>query len=94
MLIKDALTGKQKQLKLSHIKGFSITKYPTRLRDFDEIILYLKNRKKIEMPQFLYWNFKDIQRGFQENGLRFLGHEPYTSNFFDSRHYHFDDEQA
>ena len=94
ILLKDALTGKRNMLHASDIKGFSMSKYPTKFSDFKEIILYLKNGKKIEMPQFLYWNFKEIKPAFEENGLKFLGHEPYTWKFFDSRHYHFDDEQA
>ena len=86
----DAITGKKHSISVHELKGFSMTKYPTKVWDFKEIILYFNNGRKIELPQFLYLNFREIKPAFESNGLRFLGIEPFRWKFLDSRHYHFD----
>lgn len=88
--IIDAVFKTERAIHTSEIKGFSLTTYPTKGWDFKEILIYLSNGEKIELPQFLYWNFKDIKPGLELNGLRFLGFEKFRWKFFDSRHYEFD----
>jgi len=74
----------------SEIKGFSLTTYPTKVWNFKEILIYLTNGEKIELPQFLYWNFKDFKSGLESNELKFLGFERFRWKFLDSRYYQFD----
>lgn len=86
----DAITKKANTISKAEVKGFSLSKYPTKMWDFDEVILHLKNSDKIELPQFLYWNFKEIKPSLGANGVTFLGPEPFRWKFLDSRHYQFD----
>ena len=46
--------------------------------------------EKIELPQFLFFNFKNLAPSLQENGITFLGEEPYIWKWVDSRVYKFD----
>lgn len=90
-LIKsDALLKKEDMISVEDIKGFSLTTYPTKVWDFKEITIYLNNGDKIELPQFLYWNFKDIKKTLELNNIKFLGTEPFRWRFLDRRHYHFE----
>lgn len=54
----DAVFKNEKIINNSDIKGFSLSRYPTRFWNFKEVVIYLTNGKKIELPQFLYWNYK------------------------------------
>lgn len=83
-------SGKKELLKTDQIKGFSTSIYPIKVWNFKSIILYLKNGKKLEMPQFLYFNFNEIENKLIENSVTKLGHEKYKWKFFDSRHYEFE----
>lgn len=83
-------SGKKELLKTDQIKGFSTSIYPVKVWNFKSIILYLKNGKKLEMPQFLYFNFNKIENKLIENSVTKLGHEKYKWKFFDSRHYEFE----
>lgn len=86
----DAVSKKQHVISKAAIKGFSLSKYPTRIWNFDEVIIYLSNGNKIELPQYLYWNFKEIKPAFESNGIPFLGFERFRWKFLDSRHYEFE----
>lgn len=90
LVLKDAVTSKKKSYDISLIKGFSTTVYQTRIWSFKEIIFYFNNGDKVHFPQFLYWNFKDIKQSLIDNGVNYLGHEPYRWKWFDTRHYLFD----
>lgn len=90
LVLKDSVTGKEKLYDIGVIKGFSTTIYKTRIWDFKEIIFYFNNGDKLHFPQFLYWNFKDIKPSLIDNGIKYLGHEPYRWKWFDTRHYLFD----
>ena len=90
LVLKDAMTLTEKFCDNDTIKGFSTTVYKTRIWNFKEIILYFKNGDKLHFPQFLYWNFKDIQPSLIDHRILYLGHEPYRWKWFDSRHYLFD----
>lgn len=90
LVVNDALWKKEYVIEKSRIKGFSVSTYPTRFWDFKEIIVYFHNGDKMELPQFLYWNFKDISPTFTANNLVFLGNERFRWKFFDSRYYQFD----
>ena len=90
LIVTDAILKKQYVVSNYEIKGFSLSKYPTKIWDFDEVVIYLNNGNKMELPQFLYWNFKDIKPAFDDNDVMFLGHEPFRWKFLDSRHYQFD----
>lgn len=83
-------SGKKELLKTDQIKGFSTSIYPIKVWNFKSIILYLKNGKKLEMPQFLYFNFNEIENKLIENSVTKLGHEKYKWKFFDSRYYEFE----
>jgi hypothetical protein len=88
--IIDAIFRSERTIHKSEIKGFSLTSYPTKMWDFKEILIYLSNGEKIELPQFLYWNFKAIKSGLELNRLKFLGFEKFRWKFLDSRYYEFD----
>lgn len=90
LILTDAILNKRIVISKKEIKGFSLSKYPTKVWDFHELIVYLANGNKIELPQFLYWNFKELRPAFEENGLSFLGYERFRWKFFDSRYYQFD----
>ena len=84
------LSDKKELLKTDQIKGFSTSIYPIKVWNFKSIILYLKNGKKLELPQFLYFNFNEIENKLIENSVIKLGHEKYKRKFFDSRHYQYE----
>lgn len=88
--IDKILSKTLEDIPLIDFKGYSISRYPTKLWNFKEVILYLKNGKKIEIPQFLYINFKDFLEALQKSKLTHLGYEPYKWKFPDGRKFLFD----
>ncbi len=58
------------------IKGFSTTVVKYRLWDFDEIIIYLKDGKKISLMQYAYFNFKEIKQELENRKYYYMGEEP------------------
>lgn len=90
LILTDAITKNRKAIRKSEIKGFSLSNYPTKAWNFKEIIIYCHSGTKIELPQFLYLNFKEIKPYFEDNNLTFLGFEPFQWKFLDSRYYQFD----
>ncbi|KIO51134.1 hypothetical protein IW18_19165 [Flavobacterium hibernum] len=84
------LSGRKELLKTNQIKGFSISEYPIKIWNFKSIILYLANGKKIELPQFLYFNFNKIENELIENSITKLGHEKHKWKSFDSRYYEYE----
>jgi hypothetical protein len=90
LIITDHLLFKRRVLRGNDIKGFSLSEYPLRGMKVKSILLYLSNGEKIELPQFLFFNFKNLAPSLQENGITFLGEEPYIWKWVDSRVYKFD----
>ena len=91
IVITDLFTFKKRVLHGADIKGFSLAEYPLRGLKVKSILLYLVNGQKIEFPQFLFYNFKRLNQALQENGIRFLGEEPFVWKWVDSRYYKFDE---
>ena len=89
-MITDLILFKRRVLRREDIKGFSLSEYPLRGINFKSILLYLYNGQKVELPQFLFLNFKQLTRSLQESGIKFLGEEPYIWKWIDSRYYKFD----
>lgn len=78
---------------VENVKGFSLSMYGNRgiYRYTKTIIFYCSSGDKIEFPQFLYWNFKEIVHFLeQEKLIPFLGEEPYHWKNLFSRKYHYD----
>jgi hypothetical protein len=73
VFLMDAITGKEVCFDLSEIKGYSTSIYKINIRDFETIFLHLNTGKKIEFPQFLYWNFKDIRPAIEAYSIPYLG---------------------
>lgn len=72
------------------IIGFSTSVIPYKIGRFSQIIVYLKNNEKIELMQFCYFNFKEIEPVLLNCGYKYLGFEIYRWKWFDSRHYKFE----
>jgi hypothetical protein len=91
LIITDHLLLKRRVLRGDDIKGFSLSEYPLRGMKVKSILLYLSSGKKVEFPQFLFFNFKSLSPSLQESGITFLGEEPYIWKWVDSRYYKFDE---
>ncbi|GGF25957.1 hypothetical protein [Flavobacterium limi] len=90
-IYKISVLSRQKELlKTTEIKGFSTSEYPLKIWNFKSLILYFQNGKKIELPQFLYFNFKEIENKLIENSIRKFGHEKHKWKSITSRHYEFE----
>ncbi|NTS44019.1 hypothetical protein HRG84_24280 [Flavisolibacter sp. BT320] len=94
LTLEDAITRKQRHIDKNQLLGFSTTVYETKAWNFKSMIFYFTDGDKIEFPQFLYWNFKDIKQMLIDNDIKYFGHEPYRWKWFDTRHYYFDKETA
>lgn len=90
LILKDAVSFTEILIDKSNLKGFSTSICQTNVWGFKTIIFYFVNGGKMEFPQFLYWNFKDIKPALEDNKISYLGHEPYRWKWFDTRHYFFD----
>jgi hypothetical protein len=90
LIITDHLRCKRQTLQRADIKGFSLSEYPLRGLSVKSILLYLSSGKKIELPQFLFFNFKQLPPALEQNGIKFLGKEPYSWKWIDSRTYKYD----
>jgi hypothetical protein len=74
----------------NEIKGFSTSETRYRLGNFRQVIIYLKNGKKINLMQFSYFNFRNIQPALIENGYNYFGYEPYKWKWFNNRVYKYE----
>lgn len=90
LFVTDVLRFKKRALAAADIKGFSLSEYPLRGFKFKSILVYLKNGEKLEFPQFLFLNFRKLAQCLEQNGIRFLGNEPYVWKWIDSRYYKYD----
>ncbi len=83
----------KKTISSSEIKGFSISNYGNRsiYRYIKTIIIYCHSGQKIELPQFLYWNFEEIRHFLLESELiTYLGEEGFQWKNLFNRTYTFD----
>lgn len=55
------------------IIGFSTSVVPYKIGRFSQIIVYLKNNEKIELMQFCYFNFKELEPVLLNCGYKYLG---------------------
>lgn len=78
-------------IKKDDIKGFSASVVPYNIWDFKQFIIYLKGGTKIDIMQFEYFNFSDVDIILIKKGYDFLGVEPYEWKWFDRREYKYDD---
>ena len=49
--------------------------YPMRGARAKSIILYISEEEKLEFPEFLFLNFKKLDKALEESGLQFFGVE-------------------
>lgn len=49
--------------------------YPTRWVKGRSIMLYLTEEQKLEFPEFLFLNFRKLDKALEESGLHFFGVE-------------------
>lgn len=89
--LRDNILGRHISLD-ENFKGFSLSSYGDRraIYDWQTLIFYFTNGDKIELPQFLYYNFKDIMPSLRDQQIPFLGQEPYKWKNLFSRHYYFE----
>ncbi len=90
-ILHDNIFGRHINLD-ENFKGFSLSSYGDRrtIYKFKTLIFYFENGHKIELPQFLFANFKDIIPSLNAHSIRFLGQEPYKWKNIFSRHYFFE----
>jgi hypothetical protein len=70
IIVKDVLLRKKQTFSKKDIKGYALSKYPTKLWTYKMIVLHFKNENKFELPQFLYVNFSNIQNELEAFGLK------------------------
>lgn len=89
--LHDIFFGKHIKIDQS-FKGFSLSNYSNRgLGSFVKtLIFYFHSGQKIEFPQFLYLNFKDIQPSLIDNSITYLGEEPFKWKNLLLRRYFFE----
>ena len=87
---KNYLTMSTECIDKSEIKGFSSSYQKYRFWDFEMLIIYLVNGKKIHLVQHTYFNFKDIEPALLACKYTYLGHEPYSNEIGIGRVYKFD----
>lgn len=88
--LKDNFFGGHIKLD-ENFKGYSISNYFHRVSayNFKTVIFYFENGLVVELPQFLYWNFKHIQPVLENCSLNYLGQEPFKWKNLISRKYFF-----
>ena len=84
------LTFKTKTIYKEDIKGFSTSIVPYRIWNFKQVIIYLKNGRKIDIMQFAYFNFKKIKPTLIDKQYNYLGDEKYIWKWVNSRVYKYD----
>ncbi|MFM9838259.1 MAG: hypothetical protein ACKVOQ_08355 [Cyclobacteriaceae bacterium] len=86
----NLLTLQTEKISKENIRGFSTSEIPYRIATFKQIIIYLRDGRKLELMQFEYFNFRKIESALCYNDYIFLGHELYVWKFLDFRVYHFE----
>jgi len=71
------------------IKGYSSSYFGNK-NDIPCIIIYLNNKKHINMPRYLFYDFYDIEDALKEFKIPYLGEEPFFNKFVIAREYKFD----
>jgi hypothetical protein len=72
IIIKDVILRREQTYLKKEIKGFELSKYPTKLWTYKMIVLHFKDENKIELPQFLYLNFSSIHNALDTFGLKII----------------------
>jgi hypothetical protein len=73
------------------VKGYSRTQFGNFQNIFSNtLIIYLTDRRKINIPKFLYLNFRDIESALIESKVQLLGDEPFKWKNAIQREYHYD----
>ncbi|WP_348082397.1 hypothetical protein [Mucilaginibacter sp.] len=89
IILKDYLIWRETNI-TTQIKGYSSSYYGYK-NDIKCLIIYLKDNRHINMPRYMYFNYKDIEPAFQQLKLPFLGNELFVGKYIISRAYRFDD---
>ncbi|WPU98822.1 hypothetical protein SNE26_22670 [Mucilaginibacter sp. cycad4] len=89
IILKDYLFW-QRQHITNQIKGYSSSFYGYK-NDIKCIIIYLDNKKHINLPHYLYWNYSEIEPALNIQKITFLGTELFKSNNIIFRAYHYDE---
>ncbi|TKC10895.1 hypothetical protein FA048_12055 [Pedobacter polaris] len=84
------LNFSKKYIKKEDVIGYSASDVRYRIKTFKQIIIYLRNGKKIEITQFCFIDFKLIEVALMHNGYHYFGFEPHRWKWFDGRHYQFE----
>ena len=74
----------------NQIKGYSSSFYGHK-NDIKCIIIYLQNKKHINLPRYLYWNYSKIEPALNLREIPFLGNELFYSKNIIFRAYRFDE---
>jgi hypothetical protein len=82
--------SRKRSFDFNQIKGFSTSDYPIKIWTFKSIIVYLNSGEKIEIPQFLYFNFKAIEEVLINNAVKNFGYEEFKWKSFNLRYYKFE----
>ena len=90
LTVTDILKLKTERIEKGNIKGFSDSEIEYRIGTFKQLIIYHADNRKFEIMQFEQFNFKQIKPTMIDFGYSYLGHEPYTWKFIDSRVYYFE----
>ena len=85
------LNFSKQHIQKSDILGYSTSDVRYRIKTFKQIIIYLRNGKKIEIIQFCYKNFRFIEVSLIHNEYHYFGYEPHKWKWFDSRYYQFEE---
>jgi len=75
IVVRDVFLFRRRTFQLNEIKGFSLMDYPMRRGRSKSIILYVSEEKKFEFPEFLFLNFRKLDKALEESGLHFFGVE-------------------
>ena len=89
IILKDYLTWTENDI-TTKIKGYSSSYYGYK-NDIKCLIIYLKDKRHINMPRYMYFNYRDIEPALQQLNLPFLGNELFVGKYVISRAYQFDE---
>jgi len=58
-------------------KGYSKSQFGKLQTNYNTIIIYLLDGRKVNLPKFMYINFKEIEKQLDTAGISFLGNEQF-----------------
>ncbi|MGF7074492.1 hypothetical protein [Mucilaginibacter sp. 3215] len=89
IILKDYMFWQNQDI-TNQIKGYSSSFYGHK-NDIKCIIIYLQNKKHINLPRYLYWNYSKIEPALNLREIPFLGNELFYSKNIIFRAYRFDE---